>query len=59
MDGGCALILGRFGLGFNERDRNALFDQGERGHGPYGAGSDHDHSVILPHLPLQRVALYT
>jgi hypothetical protein len=59
MDGGGALILGRFGLGFDERDRNALFDQRERGHGPHGPGSDHDHPVILPHHPLQRLALYT
>jgi hypothetical protein len=49
MDGGGALILRRLGVGLDQRDRNALLDQRERGHRPDGAGTDHDHSVVLPH----------
>ncbi len=59
MNRGSALILGRLGLGFDERDRDAFSDQGERRHRSHRTGSDHDHPIILPHHPLQTIALYT
>jgi hypothetical protein len=46
MDGGGALVLRRLGLGLHQGDRDALLDQRERGDGPDGTGTDHDHPIV-------------
>src|SRR6516164_364136 len=52
MDGGGALILGRFRFGLEEGDRDAFLDQSERRHRAHGPGPDHDHPIIVLHHPL-------
>jgi hypothetical protein len=59
VNGGGALILGRLGLALQQRDRNALLDQGERRHRAHRPGADHDHPIVMLHDPLQTAAPYT